>query len=102
MLLRLGLLGDFQQRPELLFRGGHCGHFRRYAAVGQVFEDAFRVPALLAGLLDEILAEAFEVSDIAPHGQGEIGVGGGEFLVELPDQFLDHFLGNFGFMHNYC
>ena len=61
-----------------------------------------RVRALLAGLLDEIFAEAFEVPDIAPHGQGEIGVRGGEFLVELAVQFFDHFLGNFGFRHNCC
>ena len=102
MLLRLRLLGDFEQCPEFLLRRRQRRHFRRYAAVGQVFENSFRMCALLSRLFDEVFAETLEVSDIAPHGQREIRVRGGEFQVTLTVEFFNHLLRNLGFSHDDC
>src|SRR5208283_2437594 len=102
VLLGLRLQGDIEQRLELLLRGGQRSHLRRHAAVGQVLEDSLRVRALLGRLLDEVLAEALEVPDIAPDRQREIRVRGREFLVELAVQLCDHFLRDFGFEHDGC
>ena len=81
--LRLRLLRDFEQRFEILFGRGHGSHFRRFAAIRQVLENAFSMSTLLAVLFDKILAKALEIPDIAPHGKRQIGMRGSQFLIEL-------------------
>ena len=47
----LCLLGDFEQRPEILFRRGQRGHFCHRTAVSQVLENALGMSTFFAGLL---------------------------------------------------
>jgi hypothetical protein len=65
-----------------------------------MFENSLGVRTLFPRLFDEVSAEAFEVSNVAPHGQREIRMRGGEFQIELARELLADFWGHLGFRHN--
>ncbi len=88
---RLGNLG------EMLEGGAGGGQFAdggHDVAVGQVLEDLGGMAVLLADLVVEKLGESAVMTDLAPVGGGEIGLGRLEFLGGLFIQRVDNFRGH--------
>ncbi len=98
--LRPGLLRDSQQSLEILLGRRQRGLLRRLSPIRQVFEDALGVGALPAGLLDGVFGETLEIPGVASHRQGQIAMGGSQFLIELPVELLDYLVVDFGFGHD--
>ena len=96
---RLRLFHHFQQRLEVLFRRRHSCQLGRDATILDMVHELLRVFALLARLLGEESGEAFKTPAGAPDGHGEIGMGGGQFVINLAVEFRQRFGRNFVFGH---